>query len=208
VVKAIVEVKGSLKTRDIDETLTSFLEFGRKWRATQVFYRDHHQAVVSRPSMYLLAWDVATKKDGSPQTGGVKCRKRIRDFYAKNLSPQELSGMPYLDAAYIYDNCEVGYCVASSKRDGKGIAESGWSTRPGKFVRIDADGKPFLSGDKTIASLLAAIHYNLGVNFNRFFSYAGEARLKIDEIPFEHYGFEPWLTNSDEMRAFHSDKPL
>lgn len=207
-VKAVVEVKGNLTPRNVGETLDSFLEFGRKWRATQLFYRDHHQAIASRPSLYFLAWDVATRPDGSPQTDGVKCRKQIRDFYAKNLSLPEFAGMPYLDTGYIYDNCEVGYCVSDSTASGKRIFESGWSTSPGKFVRIGDDGMPFLSGDRTVASLLASIHHDLGTNFNRFFSRVDETRLKVDEIPFKQHGFESWLSGSEEMRAFHSDKPL
>ena len=51
VVKAIVEVKGNLRPRDIDKTLNDFLYFGRKWRATQLFYKLHHQDTSPRPSL-------------------------------------------------------------------------------------------------------------------------------------------------------------
>ena len=82
----------------------------------------------------------------------------------------------------------------------------GWTTRSGNFVRFERDGSPVRRGDRTVASLLAAIHYDLGKNFNRFFSYVDETRLD-HELPFEHDGLEIWLEAVDEIRAVNTDIP-
>lgn len=100
VVKAIVEVKGNLRRKDIDKTLEDFLDFGRKWRTTQLFYREHHQELSPRPSLYLMAWEVATRSDGSAETDGTSLRKQVNEFYKKNLVRSELSGMPNFEQRY------------------------------------------------------------------------------------------------------------
>jgi hypothetical protein len=49
----------------------------------------------------------------------------------------------------------MGACTANSIR--------------GRFIRYTDQGEPVLSGDKTIASLFAGIHYSLETPFKRFF---------------------------------------
>jgi len=207
VVKAIVEVKGNLRRKDITKTLKDFLDFGRKWRATQMFYKEHHQEVVSRrPSLYLMAWEVARKSDGSFETDGTKFRKQVHEFYKRELKPSEFSGMPILSKGIIYSDSEVVHSGWSDDVDGEFVVRDGWATLSGKFIRFDEDGTPARRGDRTVASLLAAIHYDLGKNFNRFFSYVDETRLD-HELPFEHDGFEFWLYDEDAVRAINSDTP-
>lgn len=55
-----------------------------------------------------------------------------------------------------------------------------------------------LSGDKTVASLLARIHWALDSPFNTAFAYVDQTN-KLDVLPHEHEGFEPWLS-SDELK--------
>ena len=206
VVKAIVEVKGNLRERDIEKTLHDFLDFGRKWRATQLFYREHHQDTSPRPSLYLLAWDVAARTNGAPETNGTKFRKQVFQFYRDNLQISEYSGMPILSKGIIYNECEVEHSGWGDEVDGEYIVKDGWTTISGQFVRFGKDGIPIRRGDRTVASLLASIHYALGKNFNRFFSYVDETNLD-HELPFEHEGFESWLEDGEHIRAINSDKP-
>src|SRR6185503_13832605 len=129
VVKAIVEVKGNLRRKDIEKTLQGFLDFGRKWRSTQLFYREHHQELSPRPSLYLMAWDVALRSDGFPETDGTRFRKHVHEFYRKNLASSEFSGMPILNKGLIYNDCEVERRGWTDNLNGEFVIKDGWATR-------------------------------------------------------------------------------
>ncbi|MEM7498321.1 MAG: DUF6602 domain-containing protein [Pseudomonadota bacterium] len=63
-VRAIVEVKGSLTPKGLKESLVSALDFGRKWRAAQQFYRSHNQDETDRPDLSVMAWEVKKNIQG------------------------------------------------------------------------------------------------------------------------------------------------
>ena len=68
--------------------------------------------------------------------------------------------------------------------------ESGWNIAGGKFVRVAPDGSLYRDKDRTIATLLAAIHWDVGRDdFNRYFSYMDEIKQHESELPYEHRGF-------------------
>jgi len=205
-VKSVIEVKGAITTAQVTRTLNNFLDFGRKWRNCQLFYRSHYQDTCPRPSLHLMAWDVGTDQKGRALMNGTRLRRQIRNFYKKHLKSSELTGMPILEQAFVYNECEVIKMGWFDPDDENSRIKDGWDTRSGQFVRLDDGGKAIRDGDRTIATLLAAIHWNLGKSFNRFFSYMAETKLD-HELPYEHDGFECWLEDERDIRAINTEIP-
>lgn len=200
-VKAIIEVKGSANKKEIDKTLDSFLDFGQKWVECQRFYKKHHQPLVKRPSMYAMCWDVSRSKTGRELTDGTKIRKQIATYYSENLDEKDLMGFPLLEKLFIYNECEVTYSGWFEKGNDGGM---GWSTDSGQFIRFNEKKSPFRSGDSTIASLLAGLHYSLGEEFNRFYSYVSETKEYM-AVPYKHHGFSCWLSEIKLQKAANTD---
>lgn len=207
-VKSIIEVKGSIKRKEINSILEKFFDFGKKWRNCQLFYKSHHQNMVPRPSLFALAWSIYEDKNGRPSTNGAKARKQIADFYKQNLKIENLSGFPVLDKLLIYNECDIQQCGWGGEVEGKFVSREGFYTESGKFTRFDREGKPCIGGDRTIASLLASVHWSLGKNFNRFFSYADETNQPEKHISYDYRGFDFWIENDDSaIKAFNTDIP-
>lgn len=61
-VKAVIEVKGSLNPKEVGSSLKGLLDFGRKWRECQKFYKAHSQPIIPRPPMFIMAWDITRRK--------------------------------------------------------------------------------------------------------------------------------------------------
>jgi hypothetical protein len=196
-VRAVIEVKGTANKKEIDGLLDSFLDFGKKWRDCQLFYHEHHQPLARRPSLYAMCWSVGLDTRGRPLTNGTKIRKQIASFYNANAGLASMKGFPRLEKLFVYNECgvsESGWTEANSEK-----IEMGFATERGRFVRYDPAGVPYLGGDRTIASLLAGLHYAVGDDFNRFYSYVDEARQS--QTPrYEHQGFSAWLPETASMR--------
>lgn len=197
-VRSIIEVKGALRPDGVDKTLAAFLDFGRKWRATQQFYAKHHKVHEGRPGLHLLAWSIG-EDAGRRVLNGTKLRDHICQFHKEHVDPGELSGLPLLDSALVYDDCMVNRIYHVGDTD-----SVGWMTFSGKFVGFDDAKNPVRTSDRTIASLLGSIHCELGTRFNRFFSYVDQTNLEPD---YEHDGYSPWLTDEVELRAVNKSVP-
>lgn len=207
-VKAIIEVKGSITPKSIDDMLDSYLDFGLKWRNCQLFYKNHSQEVVPKPSLFCMGWSIYKDKKGMLATNGTKARKQIADFYKKNLANDMLTGFPVLDSLYIHNECEIGLCGWAGYEDDELVMKESFCTQNGKFTRFKPNGEAYLGGDRTIASLLASIHCCFGSNFNRFFSYHDETRQPDVHIPYAHNGFDFWIENDDDaITALNTDIP-
>jgi len=63
-VHAIIEVKGTLTGRALTDTLESFHDFADKWVQSHTFYKEHLHHELSKPGLYLMAWDVKRNKLG------------------------------------------------------------------------------------------------------------------------------------------------
>jgi hypothetical protein len=71
----------------------------------------------------------------------------------------------------------------------------GWRSFDGRFTRIDSSGRPFRLKDRTIAALLAALHWDTHRgHFNRFFSYTDEVRGR-KVIAYKRSGYSPLSQN-------------
>lgn len=189
---AVVEVKGSLTGRGTSSILKSFSDFGQKWRNTQLFYKDHNQPLTPVPGLFAMAWSIKKCK-GKPETNPTKERERIAEYYRKTLDITKLNGLPLLDKLYIYNECEIGRSGWVEDWDAEELRVwDGWASSDGRFIRF-ANQTPFRDSDRTIASLLAAIHWhvNSGESFNRFFSYMEETR-DPNLVPYDHTGFSVW----------------
>lgn len=160
--------------------------------------------------MYVMAWDFVRTKTGRPTTDGAKIRRQVVKFHKDSIALGELAGMPMLDKVLVYNECEVAQTIWTEKRNESLVFKHGWYTSSGQFIRFNSDGQAQRSGDRTIAFLLAGIHYSLGTNFNRFFSYVDEIREE-SLVPYAYAGFDFWLTEDEGepslIRAVNSNIP-
>lgn len=189
-VRAVVEVKGTLRRKEVAATLEHFLDFGRKWRTTQLFYKDHHQPLSPAPYLYAMCWDVAKRPDGKPVSSATSVCRQIAKFYSDRLPLTDLKGFPRLERLFLYDQFEISETGWGGYADQ--AMQTGYSTASGRFAR---SGNSERSGDRTVASLLASLHYATAEEFNRFYSYADESRENI-----ANSAFFPWLTNENYIR--------
>jgi hypothetical protein len=203
---AVIEVKGALNNVEIDSTAEHFLDFGRKWRRCQRFYGARSQRIPTNPTFALMGWRVAPDAKGRPKTDGTRLRGRIAQFCKKHVLKSDLPGLPLIENAYIYDDSMV-ICTSFSDDGDPPSLSVGWMTLPGRFTRFDAARLPRFEGDRTVASLLAAVHASIDPglkrSYNRFFSHLDETRA--DLLEFEHGGYTAWLDHPDDINALWSD---
>lgn len=192
-VRAVVEVKGTLDPQQIRSSLMNFIDFGRKWKRCNQFYVARHESPLKTPALFLMGWQIRTDPGGNLKTDGKRLRKQIVKVYKREVPADQLEGFPILNSAFIYGDCEVQREIEIIEQQPLRV---GFGTHRGKFVRFQDDGRAILEGDKTVASLLAGIHWALGTSFNRFFSYADQTNRE-DIYPHPCQGFTPWLGEDD-----------
>lgn len=205
-VKAIIEVKGAISLTETRNVISSFIDFGKKWRTTQLFYKSHHQQLSDYPSLICMAWDIA-KKNGKPAITAERIRREICDQYSKKTSENELDGFPLLKNLYIYNEAEISLTYGSPQ-DGMHGFNLGWGGFDGKFNRLDPTGVNRRGNDRTISSLLAVLHITTDQSrFNRFFSYTDENRNHTSNN-YPNFGFSWCWTDIHETKEkpFNSDK--
>lgn len=202
-VRSIIEVKGSLDSTEIDSFMSHFIDFGRKWKICNDFYLKRHQPPLGEPGIYMMSWQVGVDTNGRPKTDGKRLRERILQSYKNGLTKDELKRFPVLDSAYIYNDCVVSKVININGNLGISF---GFGTSNGKFIRLDKNDAPYEDGDRTVASLLAGVHYSLDTLFNRFFSYQ-EHINRADVCPHKHQGFSPWLFEDEISLLGQKDAP-
>jgi hypothetical protein len=196
-VRAIIEVKGFLNTYKADEFMDLFIDFGKKWRECDLYYRNSgytSQLHYKKPGLYLMCWRVAVGKDGRPKGDGGRLRNKIASTYKK--LPKSLlkdKNFPVLDNAYIYKDCCVDSVVNVADNNEMSF---GFHTVRGQFVVYDEKGKAKLGGDKTIASLLAGIQFHLDTPFNPKLSHLDQTN-RLDVLPHKLQGYDKWLEGDD-----------
>jgi hypothetical protein len=189
-VEAVIEVKGSLSRKELQSALESFHDFATKWRRTQIFYIDHHQPTTPKPAVFLFAWQISTDRAGRARLSIPSARSVIARYYADNVAPTEADGYPIMHSLFVHNLAEIHSIMRVDTPDrGTSWRDSfGWRSISGRFTRVAADGTLFHDKDRTIASLLAALHWRISRDdFNRFFSYTDEVRDR-DALPFTDGG--------------------
>lgn len=206
-VRAVIEVKGSLSIKETQTLLESFHDFAGKWRKTQLFYLKHHQPTAPAPGLFAMAWQIQRRANGQPTTTPTRVRETVADFYATHVQESEADGYPFLSKVLIHNEAEIGSVFGLDKVDGKFLHRFGWHSADGRFARVGPDGKLFRDKDRTVASLLASLHWEVGrEHFNRFFSYTDEVKDRRS-LHYEHEGISWAWSNLPEGKRFNADVP-
>ncbi len=212
-VRAIVEVKGTLNSREADSIVDWAIDFGLKWKKCNEFYVTHNQPPLHQPYISALAWQLGLDSRSRPLIDGNRFRERIargyRDKIHRSLLGRARLEFPILDSAHIYNICSIHSCVYFEDHvevtGDPSTLYMGWVSRGGRFLRVNEMGKPELIGDRTIATLLAGIHWSLGSRFNRFFSYADETN-STKLVPEQQGEFSRWLELCDDVWIINDSK--
>ena len=100
----------------------------------------------------------------------------MAEFYAQNVDVDDAEGYPFLEKLLVHQECELA-TVFGLEDEPKAGGRFGVMDLDGRFYRLGTNGEPFRDRDRTIASLLASLHYLVAADdFNRFFSYVDELR--------------------------------
>ena len=201
-VRAVIEVKGSLSKPETLKALGSFHDFATKWRETQIFYHRQSVPMTPAPALYLMAWKIATDRTGRPRTTPVAIRDTIARYYSDKVPVSDLGGYPVLEQLLIHNEAQI---ISSFHLEEVGedyASHLGWSSVDGRFIRFSPEGRLVRDKDRTIAALLAALHWDIAQpEFNRFFSYQGEVR-DHNALPYKYYGIShAWSNLSVEDSA-------
>jgi hypothetical protein len=201
-VRAVIEVKGSLSLQETRDALASFHYFAVKWRETQIFYRKLHGPITPKPPLFIMAWRISTDAAGRRRATPSSVREAIANFYAENVQLSEVDGYPFLEQLLIHNEAKI-LVGPESEPKGKGyIWHFGSTCYDGQFVRF-RDGSFIRDGDRTIADLLASLHWAVAEeDFNRFISYQDEIRNQ-KVLPYKYSGSSrAWsdLSESDLKR--------
>lgn len=199
-VRAVIEVKGSLSKSETMKALSSFHDFATKWRNTQIFYRDHHIPMTPAPELFIMAWRMSKDTAGRSRSSPAVIRDVISTFYADHVSPSEADGYPFLEQLLIHNEAQIIRLFELGQTGGLAF---GWSSFDGQFTRVSEDGSLTRENDRTIAALLASLHWAVAEqDFNRFFSYSNEVRSHM-ALPYKYSGISrTWssLCDSDSSR--------
>jgi hypothetical protein len=193
--RAIIEVKGTLKSSEIDNSVGHLIDFGLKWQQCDRFYRSKHSPYLHEPSLFILAWQIGANTDGTPQSDAKRFQEAIVSHY-KKIQSTDFEGFPYLDAALLYNDAVISSTIWFEKDE----FSLGFVRCAGKLHYYDGDGKPVEAGDGTISELISRILVSLDTPFNRFVSYKSEARSESWKESSKTYSV--WL----EGAAFDSFK--
>jgi len=202
-VKAIIEVKSNANKKEVNNILDGCLDFALKWQKTRKFYERHQNVILKKPFLFAMCWDISKNKKGNTLTNGKRIREQVIKFYNDNVDKNDLISFPILDSLYCYNECIISHMADTSNND----IFQGWGTKVGKFIRYDEHNIPYYGGDSTISKLLASIHYSLGEDFNRFYSYHDETR-ELNVLNYRYDGFSIWLTDKKQIKALNSDNLL
>jgi hypothetical protein len=206
-VRAVIEVKGSLSVTSAREALESFHDFASKWRATQVFYLGHAQPTTPAPGLFVMAWEVRRDRSGRPMASPTRLRELVTSFYTDHVNQSEVDGYPFLQKLLIHNESEIFSTFGIDMTEEGSRHSFGWSSRDGRFIRVDENGELFRDKDRTVASLLAALHWIVAKeDFNRFFSYVDEVS-DSRSLPYEHSGTSWAWTNVPDVRLFTAQVP-
>jgi hypothetical protein len=114
-----------------------------------------------------------------------------------------MDNFPTLSHLFVHNECDIarsGWFDEVDEVDEKSRYLEGWASSDGRFIRF-RNGVPYRDKDRTIATLLAALHYATGQDsFNRFFSYADETRHN-SLVPYSHAGFSAWIERGEGGEA-------
>jgi len=191
-VRAVIEVKGSLTIPEVNGVVDGFIDFARKWKETQKFYKSHHvPGKVESPTLLAMGWSIY-ERDGRAVTNPAKIRAAIAKRYSEAVAVEELDHFPLLNSMMIYNESLIKLCYFPTGVGGdQDFTRTGlgWYSQDGRFARVASTGELYRDKDRTVAWLLAELHLTLGLdNFNRFFSYLDEAKSG-ERLPYKYDGY-------------------
>lgn len=158
--KAIVEVKGTLNSTEIEDSAAHLIDFGLKWQRCDQFYRSRHDPHLHDPGLFILAWQVGVNKDGTPQSDGKRFQEGILGQY-EGLQQSTYEGFPYLTSAYIYNDT----IISSTSWFDEDELTIGFMREPGKLAYYNNNGQIVQAGEGTIASLISRSQVSLDTPF-------------------------------------------
>jgi hypothetical protein len=151
-----------------------------------------------------MAWQIKKNNAGRPITSPSRLRQLVADFYAGHVEESEADGYPFLQQLLVHNEAEIGATFGVSQEGDEAVYRFGWYSEDGRFVRVGPHGL-FRDKDRTIASLLANLHWIVGgEDFNRFFSYADEVKDRR-ALPDEFWGIS-WAWSRLQDPGCFTDK--
>lgn len=206
-VQVIIEVKGSLDSGQLKQSLSKFKDYAYKWMRVESNYRGlsmyHPYPKMIKPKLFIMAWMKSIdSKSGKPKIDGKKARKAIVKFYKTPEYYQYDSAvyrqdgydlLPHLNSLFIYNDCIVEAMVHLNGNESSKYSY-GYYTSLGRFQKTSSDGEVKVIGDKTIAILLNMIQDSLEMSQNPKFQFRDKVNNDLEKHEFD--GFEPWFTKS------------
>ncbi len=183
--KCIIEVKGTLNSKHLEDAINLLMDYKNKWIDYKSFSEEHYiNDSLSVPNMYIYSWEFKKNRNGHRQLSGNNIRKKLADLLAKNSTSDNYKEVPKIESVYIYNDCEIELTVSADSK----ILSIGYMTLRGQSVVYSDDGRIEKGGDKTLFSILRNILANNDYLKNRFLIDTDESN-RYDLFPHADTGY-------------------
>jgi hypothetical protein len=186
-VLAIIEVKGTISKDHVHDALNCVYDYSDKWQKCRALYKEWQLPIGPVPALYVYGFQYYVDKNEKQDTNGAKLREQLVEFHKERFPQGVGEDIPQLHHLFVFDDVRISNTLLINN----GRMQIGFLTSRGRLVRY-VGGQPELTGDGTVAALLADIHALMKVGFNQFFSYIDQA-TRSDVLPHEHAGFDVWI---------------
>lgn len=193
-IKAVIEVKGTLNGRHLDDSIDLLMDYRKKWIEYKVFLEEHHNEIELKvPSMFVYAWEFKRNSKGKRQFSGKSVREKLSVILMKNSTYSEYDKTPFIQSVFVYNECETTLIVHGSTKD----ISVGYLTMRGQSTKYNDDGKLIKGGDKTLFELLRAILVSSDCLKNRFLIDTDDSN-RYDLFTHKDTGYTKSLNFEDE----------
>ncbi|MBN2892242.1 MAG: hypothetical protein JXL97_10265 [Bacteroidales bacterium] len=184
-VKSIIEVKGTLNSRHLKDSINLLIDFKNKWTDYKSFSKELFiEAPLVPPTLYIFSWDIKKNKRGHREITGKSIRDKLVQTLKENTNSRNYDKIPRIESAFVYNQCEVTLTISADTP----IPSIGYMTLRGQNVIYSDDGQLEKGGDKTLFSLLKDILANNKSLKNRFLIDTDESN-RYDILPHADIGY-------------------
>ena len=153
-IKAVIEVKGTLSRKHLDDSIDLLMDYRDKWIEYKSFLEEHHNEIELKvPSLFVYAWEFKRNSKGIRQFSGKSIRKILSEILKKNSTFREYEKTPFIQSIFIYNECETTLIADGSTED----ISVGYFTMRGRSAKYNDKEILIEGGDKTLFELLRAI---------------------------------------------------
>lgn len=182
-VRTVIEVKGTLSGKYLNDSIKLLMDYRQKWIEYKIFSKERYvEKELGAPSLFIYAWEFKRDSKGNRLLSGAGIRKKLAEVLRENSTFKEYDEYPYIVSAFVYNECETTFILY-------GTESVGYFTTRGRSTKFSEEGTLSEKGDKTLFGLLRAILSSNNSLNNRFFYDTDDTNSGFDLHPNKDTGY-------------------